>query len=341
MGRECDGGGNRYASNVTVRGNEELTSFFGQREKVPAGVCSIQLNPGTSPWIVCPRRLLVLGREAAGERVFQRQTEEQVLRFLDYVPGTRLGVWPEMKLKYLEVVEGVTKSFDYTFDYILMPLTRMSSTEVERKLLVPRNQLLTWFKRGGYTLTSDGDELYIENCPSGSPSIIEIMTSSTSGGNKSKGTTIPAAFNDAILGHPHNAPGINYRQIWARMVSQLIVKSEVAIGWNGKAVWIVQDVLVDYISRSTALNIREFFSEHTSDVNLLSFSYSDAFKNQVGVIELAEGQLFSGPISANGTDQSETVFSFQDIVRTPSKPSIGRLMQIVAQRKPVNEVIVP
>src|SRR5437764_6090465 len=77
MGRECDGGGNRYSSNVVVQGNEALEAFFGNREKVCADVCSVQLSISASPWIVCPRRLLVLGREAAGKRVFQRQTEEQ------------------------------------------------------------------------------------------------------------------------------------------------------------------------------------------------------------------------------------------------------------------------
>ncbi|MGI9057395.1 MAG: hypothetical protein ACR2H5_02350, partial [Ktedonobacteraceae bacterium] len=49
--------------------------------------------------------------------------------------------------------------------------------------------------------------------------IIEIMTSSTSGGNKDKGTTISGAFQDAILGRSHRGPDINYRQVWARMVS--------------------------------------------------------------------------------------------------------------------------
>jgi hypothetical protein len=33
------------------------------------------------------------------------------------------------------------------------------------------------------------------------------------------------------------------------MVSQLVVKSEVALGWNGKAIWVVQDTLADYISK--------------------------------------------------------------------------------------------
>jgi hypothetical protein len=48
------------------------------------------------------------------------------------------------------------------------------------------------------------------------------------------------------------------------MVSQLIVKSEVGIGWGGKTFWILQDALIKYISESTNLNVREFLTEKTS-----------------------------------------------------------------------------
>jgi len=44
------------------------------------------------------------------------------------------------------------------------------------------------------------------------------------------------AFEDAVLGKPHQGPGINYRQVWARMVSQLVVKSEVGLAWGGKTI---------------------------------------------------------------------------------------------------------
>ncbi|MEO8956584.1 MAG: hypothetical protein ABI396_04670 [Ktedonobacteraceae bacterium] len=341
MGRDCDGGGNRYSSNITIKGNEALEAFFGNREKVCAGVCSIQTSPETSPWIVCPRRLLVLGREAAGKRVFQRQTEEQVLQLLDYEPGTRLGIWPEVKLKYEEEVEGIRKTFDYTFDYILMPLAHVSLESLEQAIGVSGKRLLPLFQKGGYTIRLQDPEHFIEDCPTGIPNIIEIMTSSTSGGNKDKGTTISGAFQDAILGRSHRGPGINYRQVWARMVSQLIVKSEVALGWNGKAIWVVQDVLVDYISRSTGLNVHKFVSEHTSEVNMLSFSFNEAFRNSAGVIELSNGKLFAGPISHNEINHQPIAPGFQDMVRTPVRPSLRRLIETLAQRKPVNEVVVP
>ncbi len=350
MGRDCDGGGNRYLSSITVSGNSSLEAFFGYREKVCAGVCSLQLAKNTPPWIVCPRRLLVLGREAAGTRVYQKQTEEQTLELLGYKSGTRLGVWPEVKIKYEEDVDGVRKTFDYTFDYILMPLAHLHQIDIEQITGKSWEKLQSLFKKGGYTISTQGKDVYVEDCPSGVPSIIEIMTSSTSGGNKDKGTTISAAFRDAIEGRPYNGPGINYRQVWARMVSQLIVKSEVALAWKSKAIWVVQDTLVDYISKSTALNIRKLSTEQTSEVNMLSFSYGGAFENPHNVIELSHGQLFAGLITSDkpeeliAPDDSEepaTTQSFHDIIRAPLRPSLGRLIAILAQRKPRNEVIAP
>ena len=61
------------------------------------------------------------------------------------------------------------------------------------------------------------------------PVIVEVMTASTSGGNKRKRTDMQSAFCDAVLHvyglRPENgsAPGVNARQVWARMASQLIV----------------------------------------------------------------------------------------------------------------------
>jgi len=350
MGRDCDGGGNRYLSSIAVKGNPSLEVFFGNREKVCAGVCSLQLGDNTPPWIVCPRRLLVLGREAVGTRIYQKKTEEQTLKLLGYASGTRLGVWPEVKIKYEEDVDGVRKTFDYTFDYILMPLAPLHQTEIEQITGKSWGKLQALFKKGGYAISIQGDEVSVADCPSGIPSIIEIMTSSTSGGNKDKGTTISAAFRDAIEGRPYNGPGINYRQVWARMVSQLIVKSEVALAWKGKAIWVVQDTLVDYISKSTALNIRKLSTEQTSEVNMLSFSYGDAFRNPQSVIELSNGQLFAGLITSDkpesqiAPDDSEepaTTQSFHDIIRVPLRPSLSRLIETLAQRKPGNEVIAP
>ncbi len=86
---------------------------------------------------------------------------------------------------------------------------------------------------GGYSLACRNGKDFVEDAPTGVPGIIEIMTSSTSGGNRDRRTTISMAFEDALHDREHRAPGINYRQVWARMVSQLIPKSEAALAWGG------------------------------------------------------------------------------------------------------------
>ena len=68
MGCECDGGGNRYLSHVDLSSKPELKDYFGGRARVPSGVCSIQPKQGERPWIVCPRRLMVLAHEGMGKR---------------------------------------------------------------------------------------------------------------------------------------------------------------------------------------------------------------------------------------------------------------------------------
>lgn len=340
MGRDCDGGGNRYLSPIDLSHHPELQIMFPNRSKLAAGVCSIQVKANLAPWIVCPRRLLVLGRERAGERTCQKKSELETLRLLGYPSGTRLGVWPELTLKYSRVVNEVKLSFNYTFDYLIMPISAVSQSQIEESTHQKWSKLQPIFQNGGYTLAKRGGEYYVEDYPTGVPSIIEIMTSSTSGGNKNTRTTIPMAFEDALRGQPHAAPSINYRQVWARMVSQLIVKSEIALNWGGKSIWLVQDLLVDYICSSTGLNLRNFLSENTDEVNLFSFSYGTSFERSRGLIELDHPQLFSGPIAANRVD-SDWEPSFQDIIRVPICPPLPSLLAVLARRKPINQVIAP
>jgi len=181
--------------------------------------------------------------------------------------------------------------------------------------------------------------------------IIEVMTSSTSGGDKKKRTQIAMACEDAILhGMNHNAPGINYRQVWARMVSQLIVKSQVALAWNGRAIWLVQDVLAEYISKSTALLLPEYLAERLDEVNILSVSYGDSIKDKTsGIIELKDTQLFSGVISSRGkpspslrsgsVKSSNTIVDksngFIDIVKIGAPPPKTQIWKSLLKKRPL------
>lgn len=337
LGADCDGGGNRHLSRIDLTKRPVLQKFFPDRGSVHAGVCSIQLSPGTSPWIVCPRRLLALRRSTSTPHSAQKLTEKSVLAPLPYGTGTRLGVWPEVKFKYGEMIGQLQMSFDYTLDYVVIPIGRSLLMDVKDLLGWSATKTRNILQKAGYSITHENDGEYVDDWPEGSPSVIEVMTSSTSGGNKKHRTTIPMAFEDAILGDSGKAPGINYRQVWARMVSQLIVKSEMALAWGGVTLWVVQDVLVDYICASTALNLHKFVSTKTSDVNMLALSYKDLPIHPKGVLGLQDPTLYSGLASANPNGGQ----SFEDMIHTPIKPPLRELLRRLAKRRPATVLNAP
>jgi hypothetical protein len=334
MDGHCDGGGNRHLSSIDLDDDPQLAGYFEDAnglDRVPAGICSIRPDADSNPWIVCPRRLLVLGRQAAGQRRCQVEIERLVVDLFGYPAGTRLGVWPEVKLKGMDPSFPDSKRFDYTFDYLLMPLGDLHRKEAPA-LEWKRSDL---WERAGYLV----EDHVVRDAPIGRPGVIEIMTSSTSGGNKSKGTTIPSAFRRSLLeGEPAQGPGINYRQVWARMVSQLIVKSEMATAWGGSALWVLQDVLANYISATTALDLAPLKSDQMDEVNILSLSYGDDANSSEGVVELPDCQLYAGPIA--GADSSLDDYGFLDIIRAGAKPSHLELLAALLRRPPANEILV-
>lgn len=305
MGQLCDGGGNRYQSflHLDAKQDPKLVSFFnGKTADIPAGVCSLRTS--TQTWIVCPRRIFVLDK--GGNHTSQESFCEGLLK--SFIPAAlpfKVGVWSEVKIKYSEDSgdEDDDKVFDYTFDYIICPIRPKPLSDAASKLGLNERKLEASLIKNGYTLASRNGQKFIEEYPDGQPLIIEVMTSSTSGGNKAKGTTIQNAFRNAILGQSHKAPGINYRQVWARMVSQLIVKSQIGKAWGGQTVWVLQDVLVNYISNTTDLNFRELISKALKEVNILSLRYKESHEPSLQPLEV--DNLYAGKIP---TIQGDTDF---------------------------------
>ncbi len=150
------------------------------------------------------------------------------------------------------------------------------------------------------------------------PVIVEVMTASTSGGNKSKRTDMQSAFCDAVLHvhglRPDNArsPGVNARQVWARMASQLIVKSEIANAWGGCTIWVVQDSLIAYIDSKTGLQLEKLRSRDwkRGEVNVVSANLDNP----------SDLKLFSGPI--HSTDGRAC---WTDLLSAPAIPPVGVL----------------
>lgn len=345
MGASCDGGGNRELSNIDLTDfrHDALKKLYPDKTRIPSSVCSIQLDPNASPWMVCPRRLLSLGRRTEAGAENQDGTRRKLLGLLGYPPRTRLGVWQEVKIDYVAEVNGTSKRFDYTFDYVIQPLGLVQIEQLAKHLRGPNPTTPAATNAMVRDLTKHGFKIDLQRglahgIPVGSPTIVEIMTSSTSGGNKTKRTTIPAAFEDALTKGNHAAPGINKRQVWARMASQLLVKSEVAIGWKGKCVWVLQDELVSYINETTGLNISDFRSDQLSEVNLLSLSYGNDLHSSHVLHKDLTAELYAGTIaSGNGRD-----ISFSDIIRLPVQPPKSALTRVLIGRGPaIEEIVVP
>jgi hypothetical protein len=286
-GSRCDGGGNRYASNINLK-NSPLGAVLGTDGEICSSVCSIDVG-NNELWIVCPRRLLCF------ESVAQPDPHEQIKKkILDISKVERpYAVWKEVKLK---VSGSGNLKFDYTFDYII--------SSVDSRLT-----------------------------PNGNPVIVEIMTSSTSGGNKTKRTTTPQSFEDLLLGRAHQAPGINYRQVWGRMISQFFVKSQVAKSWGGMAFWVIQDSLADYIEKTTAFKMSAADAVSTSrDINLLSVKFGRDSNNNPSLspssLSLASGTL----------DMDALTKGFLGILGTPFTPDISTLNNLLLSKPPIQIV---
>lgn len=335
MGAECDGGGNRYLCAINLDKLPALRPFFPGKKIVQAGVCSLRLKVGGQPWIVCPRRLLTL-RSGKGPD-YQTHVKRHLLRYAALSVMQKHRAWLEVKMKVATVTEDEeAKSFDYTFDYVLAGSSRITLKSAAVLLGLSERKTQSVVEANRFTLARRDNELWIDDAPGEPIVIVEIMTSSTSGGDKNKRTQIGMAFEDAVMnGARHQAPTINYRQVWARMVSQLIVKSQVSLAWGGKTFWVLQDVLTDYISASTALNLSRYLCEHANEVNLLALGYGnvDSAADKSTIIEIKDAHFYSGPIAEKGHRDKE-LGGFVDIVKIGAAPPKEHLWRSLLLKAP-------
>jgi len=285
MQTKCDGGGNRNMASVDLTKDHVLKGAFSKTvgDVAPCGICSVKTTAYSSPWVICPRRILYLGGQPTNQNdIFQR-----IFDLAGYQPKSAVAIWPEVPLS--AVKDG--RKFHYTFDYVAQKVNQ-------------------------------------NNRPYGPPLIIENMTCSTSGGNRAKGTDIQTTFKKTVMGQKATAPNVNVRQVWARMVSQLIVKSEASMKWGGKTIWVVQDHLMDYIRGTTGLDADALKSDKLQEVNILSVGYGAAPKT--GVRKINRIALYAGPIAPSGNNRP----CFMDIVRAPYCPPLGSLRKALRGRAP-------
>jgi hypothetical protein len=335
MDSECDGGGNRYLSAINLSSHTDLAKRFPGKQVIQAGICSLRIQDSDQPWIVCPRRLLSL-REMPFEIDYQEYVKKQLVKHMALVKRKNYRVWAEVKMKVGTTTnDEQEKFFDYTFDYVIAGSKSILLSEAAK--IIGRSERVTQriAEKNGFTLAKRND-FWIEDFPSDPVIIVEIMTSSTSGGDKKKRTQIAMAFEDAILDvQNHNGPVINYRQVWARMVSQLIVKSQVGIAWNGKTIWLIQDTLANYISSSTALDLSKYVSEQSGEVNILAFGYGNMNDKSLndGVFPLTNSTFYAGPIT-EGTAEDAKRGGFVEIVKIGAPPPKNHLWRSLFLKSP-------
>ena len=105
-----------------------------------------------------------------------------------------------------------------------------------------------------------------------------------------------------------------------------------------KTIWVLQDLLADYISSSTALDVHRFVSEQTAEVNILAFSYADPYRypEESKTVSLANPTLYAGPIRSN--DGIAPQPCFQDIVLASVCPPRNVLVAALSKKALANRI---
>lgn len=279
MQARCDGGGNRDMANVALANDSGLRSRFSSNVIRSGSVSCAICSVGMSGSLKIICPRRLLNFGLNGFSAQHLELVKLLCHTAGFSQGARVDYWSEISLNF----KHENLKFQYRLDYLLREV--------------------------------------LPNGEHGPPIIVEIMTCSTSGGNKSLGTDIQTAFRKALLanqGDRVDCPGINIRQVWARMASQLIVKSEAALAWGGKTIWVVQDTLTNYMENNTGLRLSEMQSGFANEVNIIAAS------SEIN----SAPKLYSGPISS----AVNTEPSFSDILKAPFLPQVESFLSKV--RKP-------
>lgn len=239
-GAICDGGGNRHQTAIKVANHPEIGGVFvpGHARIVPS-VCSITYdisNQLASRWIVCPRRLFAGSPGRDANREFQSH-EVEILVAAGLPRNVRLGVWAEVYLRENGSSDGDENILNYHFDYVIAPVADMTVGDVAQRYGLSIDDLSQGLGLRGRGQRQAARSHVIVNVPIlDNFIIVEVMTASTSGSDTERGTNISSAFINAIMGRPCPSPGINRRQVWGRMATQLFAKSCLAEAWGGKTI---------------------------------------------------------------------------------------------------------
>lgn len=326
----CDGGGNRYQTKIKLTPTEPLTDYFNREftEVIP-GVCSIQ--SGEDIWVVCPRRLFTAKFDGQGIPYINHalQPHERDLLVGAGLPlETEIGVWAEVSLKH-RVADA---EINYHFDYVLAPLIKTSLHLVLNSSIGSSEQnlgeLVRLARKSGYfqDVKQNLSNISISLPDLSNLFILEVMTASTSGSDTENSTDLRSAFRNALLNYEHTSPGINKRQVWGRMVTQLFAKTALAHKWNGKTIWVIQDSLLQNIELTTRLSTVDLPSNSQRNISLVIMQY---LSNVEGKKEISLKSAIDGDAGID-FDGSGT---FTDILLPNFAPPKLELLKAILRRK--------
>ena len=335
----CDGGGNRHQTKITLAKKPPLREFFDDSlDKVIPGVCSIcygaekSKNNDREARVVCPRRLLGFKNESNNipdTNVALKKHEREIMLSAGIPRNIDIGVWAEVYLRYGD--NETNSQVDYHFDFVAAPIIKnVDETEFTKLFDLTQAQfkeIVSLARKSKLCNGKTGQNLNFSIVPDLThPYIFEIMTASTSGSNTEKGTDIASAFTAAILGREAKSPGINKRQVWGRMATQLFSKSALAEFWGGKAFWIVQDQLLQNIEKTTMLSVEQIEPTATGNINFISMTYSRS-QEQESEIVLKNSYENRAGISFSGNNAAV------DILLPKVFPDKTELLKAILRRK--------
>ena len=327
-GTTCDGGGNRHQTKIRLDNSILRDEFDENLQSVIPGVCSIE--SGADVWIVCPRRLLGFKPSNGPITVNAslKDHEREALIGAGLPRGVDLGVWSEVYLQYGDDDSTINYHFDFVISKIQKNVTFRSALNLHGVVTESDiEEIKLAAKKGGYMIGRFDFNMELSYFPDlTTPFVIEVMTASTSGSDTEAGTNIASSFRDAILGRPHNCPGINKRQVWGRMATQLFAKSALAEYWGGKTIWFVQDQLLKNIERTTKLRLETDTKESDGNVNFISMKYT---QSERGIDSLRLSNYFekSAGISFEGNNKCT------DILLPKMQPDKKELLKSVLRRE--------
>lgn len=330
----CDGGGNRYQTEIKLDPSEPLIQYFNAGiQRVVPGVCSILA--GKDVWVVCPRRLLAVRHTGDGlpkvNHALQKY-ERDLLVGAGLPQGVKIGLWSEVALKQ-RIADA---DINYHFDYIAAPLMEKTLESVLRELNLSPEQTETELKSMVETAKKNGYyQKGVKNAASvpiplpdtRTPYILEVMTASTSGSDTENKTDMRNAFRNAILYNDHTSPGINKRQVWGRMVTQLFAKTALAHAWGGRTVWIIQDELLRNIELTTRLKTKSIARKSEQNISLVVMHYEVSPEDGKRKLSFKISIDGDAGLDFDGND------TFTDILLPKTAPPKIELLRAILRRK--------